>query len=181
MNASQITQSNRGKIFLLRHEERAGNPDYKTPLTELGHTNSRTVLCSQLERLDIQIIYSSPFLRTLQTIKPFCENSGLKVNPEWSLVESFPMRRVKFCEVMDIINTNYTSFTPYRRPSDNIIIDYSSIKERVKAFFKSLDRSKNILMVTHLPVMNAIFSHIRDENLNMYEHCDYGSIHVIND
>src|SRR5690242_2611715 len=101
------------RIYTLRHEEREGSTDYLTELTPKGIQRSETHLCALLESLNIDIIYCSPFIRTLQTILPFCQKTGLKVNIEWSLVESMPENPFGGGEFASIINYNYVSHNPY--------------------------------------------------------------------
>lgn len=163
-------------VFLLRHEKRGGSASFKSPLTAEGLDNASNIVCPRLDRLGIDVIYCSPFLRTLQTIKPFCEKSGMKVNLEWSLVESIPFENNIDDEFKAIINSEYSSFAPYERPDSRNIMSFDLLKHRIKAFIETLDRSKNILLVTHLPVINAILSYKGFESIEMFTHHRPGSL-----
>lgn len=165
-----------GKVYLLRHEQRGSQISFETPLTPHGLENAETIVCSQLEQLSIGTIYSSPFIRTLQTILPFCKKTGKKVNLEWSIVESCPFSPEIPEKFNEIINPNYSSFTPYKIPEDTDIFDFEDLKVRVKTFIESLDRSENILLVTHMPVINAVLSYKGLEWIQMYTHHQPGSI-----
>ena len=57
------------KIYLLRHEDRTMDLTFFSPLTKNGLENSNE-LVKYLEREKINTIYSSPYIRTLQTIYP---------------------------------------------------------------------------------------------------------------
>ena len=69
-------------IYLLRHEQRGKSISFNSPLTDKGCKRSQNELCDALQTLNIQQIYCSPYIRTLQTILPFCEKYNLKVNLE---------------------------------------------------------------------------------------------------
>ena len=59
-------------LYVLRHEERDDvNPLFDSPLTENGFENSKK-LVPLLQRLEIDTIYCSPFLRVVQTIHQYC-------------------------------------------------------------------------------------------------------------
>lgn len=145
------------KIYILRHEERFNDISFATHLTPLGLYNAENKVCSMLDQLNISHIYCSPFIRTLETIKPFCNKTTRKVNIEWSLVESFPYDPTIPHNLKSIINPNYTSYTPYIRPFNNNLLSFEDLVLRVSSFLNSItDRNSNILLVTHMPVINAI-------------------------
>jgi len=75
------------KIYLLRHEIRdLKNPTFYSPLLSQGLANADKLKCL-LKRQKFDIIYSSPFKRVLQTVKPYCDFDIKKVNIEYSLYE----------------------------------------------------------------------------------------------
>jgi len=75
------------KLYLLRHEKRAiDNPSFYSPLLEEGLIDADK-LKHILNDLNINLIFSSPFKRVLQTIKPYCDMKKLNVNIEYSLYE----------------------------------------------------------------------------------------------
>jgi phosphohistidine phosphatase SixA len=75
------------KLILLRHEERGIDVGFNSNLTEKGIINSCTVLPDKLNALKIDIIFSSPFIRTLQTIYPYSNLYNKKINIEYGLYE----------------------------------------------------------------------------------------------
>ncbi len=162
-----------GKIFLLRHEERGNDVSFSASLTHKGLNNAKEIIPIKLKNCNIQTIYCSPFIRTLQTIAPYCHQTNIKVNLEWGLVESLPKDPCIPYDLISIINTNYKSIIPYKKSNDTDIIDYDELKQRVRTFLSSIDRSQNILIVTHLPVINAILS-CKYPNIDMYEHHNTG-------
>lgn len=60
------------KIYILRHEDRTIDCSFFGPLTKKGLINSGKLI-DKLEKLNIDEIYCSPFIRTMQTIYPFVE------------------------------------------------------------------------------------------------------------
>lgn len=76
------------KIYILRHEDRTQDSTFFAPLTELGLNNSKK-LSSILKKNNINLIFSSPFIRTLQTVKPFLKETGQMVNIEYGLSEIY--------------------------------------------------------------------------------------------
>ena len=55
------------KLILLRHEKRENYPGFFSNLVENGFKDS-IKLIKKLDKLNIDIIYCSPLVRTLQTI-----------------------------------------------------------------------------------------------------------------
>lgn len=75
------------KIYLLRHEIRnLKNPTFYSPLLKQGLINAQKLKYT-LKNKNFDIIFSSPFKRVLQTIKPYCDLEDKKVNIEYSLYE----------------------------------------------------------------------------------------------
>lgn len=171
-----------GKIYLLRHEERGNSIDYETPLNKKGLLRAEKTVIDTIENLtntNITNIYCSPFLRTIQTIAPYCRKYGLKIKLEWSIAESIPSRIYNFDEYSDIIDENYNSFLDVKNSFFNPYLSsnsFSKIKKRTDNFFKNLDISENILIVTHLPVINSILSNSGIDTIEMFTPHDYGSI-----
>ena len=69
------------KIIALRHGLRFDSALYFTPLTAEGLIQADN-LVEPLKELNIDTIYCSPFLRTLQTIYPYCIETNKTVNIE---------------------------------------------------------------------------------------------------
>ena len=60
------------KIYIVRHEKRYESPTFFTSLTNEGK-NDAEKLAEQLNDIEFDYIYSSPFLRTIQTVYPYCK------------------------------------------------------------------------------------------------------------
>ena len=144
------------KIYILRHGERDNSIDFDTLLTPRGVQRAEKEICQVLQRINFDEIYCSPFIRTLQTIKPYCDLTGSKINLEWALSESIPEDYYIPPEYNDIINHDYQSY--YVSETTTFLADesFENIKNRIKDFIQSRRRDISMLFVTHLPIMNAI-------------------------
>jgi 2,3-bisphosphoglycerate-dependent phosphoglycerate mutase len=68
-------------IYLVRHAESIADRDKPEPeweLSEVGRAQAES-LVGLLKELSITRVYSSPYTRTLDTVRPFCEATGLDV------------------------------------------------------------------------------------------------------
>jgi broad specificity phosphatase PhoE len=156
------------RIYILRHEDRTQDATMFSPLTEEGLENS-IKLIDDLEDLDINKIYSSPFIRTLQTIYPYANKNDLEINIDYSLAEyqnpylipkkSWSVSLPNYLEKQFKYNPDYKSLmspTEYNYPEK-----VDDVKKRVRAFLQSVfidnkGKKNNILIVGHQIVCNAI-------------------------
>ena len=151
--------------YILRHELRnPDNPLFHSPLTTEGEENA-IKLVDTIKALNIETIYSSPFLRTIQTVYPYCVATGTVVNVDNALYESMdnPMfnesnSRYEWKDLPEryhaVINPLYCSYNcsvPERNES------FDKICKRVAPFIESsMDSNKNIMLVTPLTTAKAI-------------------------
>jgi broad specificity phosphatase PhoE len=158
------------KIFILRHEDRTQDASFYSPLTKNGLENS-IKLIDKIEDLHINHIYSSPYIRTLQTIYPFTKSKGLKIKLEYSLSEindphlipknAYGAYLPEYLAKSFCYDENYkSSIQPnelkYPENEKDILL-------RVKNFFKNIITNHyklddNILIVTHQVVCNNILN-----------------------
>ena len=166
------------KIYFLRHEDRYKSTTFFTPLTFKGKKNA-IKLANRLSSLKITKVYSSPFLRTLQTIEPFIKKSKLKVNLEHSLreinlINHIPKKESKMTlpEELDKqfnINNNYKSFL---KTKDLIYPEEESfLKKRFNNFLKHLIQEYNktdekILIVSHAGLIEGFIRKLQSKNEN---------------
>ena len=149
------------KIFLLRHEMRYICPQFDTELTELGKKNA-SKLVDILKVLNINIVISSPFIRTIQTIDPFIKENKLSINVDYALYES--LQDINIFDFSDIreINTKlygWDYFDKSYKSSININDlqigeSTNDIKNRTNILISKLLNDKelqntNILLVSH--------------------------------
>ena len=152
-------------IVLLRHCERdMNNQMFDSLLLEEGLLNSETNVVNQLEKYDFDYIYSSPYIRCLQTLKPYIKFYNKSVNIDYNLCESFDnikdksqiFRELTTLEELEynVIGTSYTS---------DLIV-----KSRVKCFIDNLNKNHSdqdtILICTH----ECIIKEILQQKLGYY-------------
>lgn len=165
------------KIYILRHEDRTMDATFFSPLTEKGLENS-VDLIGDLEDEKIDLIFSSPFIRTLQTIYPYSKKKDLDINLEYSIAEfqhnkiipekSYQVRLPEYLANKFNYNKEYKSLIypeNFKYPEE-----VKDIKKRVREFISTLIRNyvktkKNIILVTHQIVCN-ILSEIAYSNKN---------------
>jgi len=168
-------------IFVLRHEERGLDSTYFSSLTLKGKQNSVN-LVEKLERLKIDVIYCSPFLRTIQTIYPYAIRNNKQINLETALYESIHTNSFNkdsyihsYKELLDenpgftdIINENYRSYIDINKlqfPENNL----NDLYKRIKPFIQWINENHkhdNVLLVTHMSPIIAIKNIIK-KNDNM--------------
>lgn len=163
----------------MRHEERdIENPLFHSPLTPSGIRNAELVVDTLSTTLNIQVVYTSPFLRAVQTIIPFCASEGMFARVEQALYESMdsPVFNAENsnCTWRDLpqeyyqwIDTEYASIVQ-RVP---LCETFSDVCNRVKPFLQSLrtyDKDeKNVLLVTHMTTAKAMQSVVGVESKNL--------------
>ena len=83
-------------IYLIRHAQSHPTDELhhsKWPLSELGEKQAN-ILSHLLEPLGIETVYSSPFKRCLQTIKPFVQKTGLEIVVDEDLRERLVIKKL---------------------------------------------------------------------------------------
>ncbi len=156
------------KIYILRHEDRTMDGTFFAPLTQDGLDNS-VKLIEILNKCKIDTIYSSPFIRTLQTVLPYAKSKNLKINLEHSLseiqhphlipVKSYQINLPLYIAEQFNYNPNYSSClnpSEHKYPEDE-----RCVSNRVKSFISRLvkemvDKNNNILIVSHQIVCNCL-------------------------
>jgi broad specificity phosphatase PhoE len=109
-------------IWLVRHAHRLDfiQPEwfetaiypYDPPLSAEGLARSQSI-AEELGQLSIDLIFTSPFLRTIQTVDPLARMLQLPIRLEWGLCEWL-------CQ-------DWTSTLPETTPIDMLMVDYPNI------------------------------------------------------
>jgi broad specificity phosphatase PhoE len=178
------------KVYILRNElHNLEDPTFMTELTDEGIYNSNTSLKELLESIEIDTVYSSPFIRTLQTILPYVKFKKINVKIDYSLSEI--IKNKLFIEKPDIeltvsLKKKYLVDKDYNSIWNKNILKYKErnmqIKHRVKMFisylFKKYEKTnKQILICTHMGICNHILSILSEEIVN--SKYDIGKISTI--
>lgn len=182
------------KIILLRHEERYFDIGFFSSLTDNGIIRANTSLITELSYIKIDCIFSSPFLRTLQTIYPYSKKKNKKVKIEYGLYEYIhnpyfllfqwyhTTNDIEDVDLKSIINKNYKSIV--NKDDFSILENENNLEKRIKKFFDYLlkdYKNKTVLLVTHKGVINKI-KDMYIKKTDMDEDFDTGMllVHTIN-
>ena len=164
------------EIYIIRHEDRTMDASFFAPLTKEGLDKSIDLI-KILKKEKIDKIFSSPFIRTLQTIYPYAKSIDQYINLEYSLSEiqhphiipekSYQITLPEYlCESFNY-NSKYVSML---NPKDHKYPeDEKSVENRVKKFLKklvtdNLNSDNVIILVTHQIVCNIILKMITKNN-----------------
>tara|TARA_B110000211_G_C14093227_1_gene560751 strand:- start:2144 stop:2719 length:576 start_codon:yes stop_codon:yes gene_type:complete len=160
-------------VYTLRHEKRPLANTFFVSLTEMGKAGAQE-LGHTLEHANIDIIFCSPFLRTIQTILPYCIRTNTKINVEYSVYEyihqdCFTIDNYSHShyelytthpQIEHYVNADYNSFTQL---SDIVYNEQiSNVLDRVIPFITHLESyaGKNILIVAHGTILGVINKYI---------------------
>ena len=156
------------KLYILRHEDRTDDATMFSPLTEDGLKNSIDLI-DTIDDLNIDLIYSSPFIRTLQTIHPFAKKRNIKLNLEYSLSEiKHPhlIPKKSYSVALPVYLAKSFNYNPKYKsliePEDmNYPEDDKQVLNRSRKFLNKImnencTTKKNILFVTHQIVCNSL-------------------------
>lgn len=179
-------------IYYLRHEDRPlEDSTFYIELSKLGKRRARTSLKSLLLQLDLNEIYCSPFIRCLQTINPFIQESGKIVNVDYGLQEFFfdknfikkSKAKLSLDEMINFnVNQNYKSTL---KPNTlKYQEDFFSLNQRVDNFAndvlkKYINSEKNILVCTHMGVLNVLISKMSNIERDPNDFYSMGSLSKI--
>ena len=150
------------KLYILRHQIRGPEQTFYSPLLIDGLYNSDKLKYT-LKKLNINLIFSSPFIRCLQTIKPYCLLSNLNVNKEIGLYEEINFQAFDKNNYKIDISENDTEYSLINKNYNSYInldeIEPENTLNRILKFKKYLiDKYKNtdfnILLVSHQTPIN---------------------------
>lgn len=184
------------RIILLRHEERTENPEFNTDLTANGLKRSESIT----DRLDkkgyeINQVYSSPYLRCLQTIQPLLININQLVNVDNSLAEWFSREHAvgRITTPRHLINEELEKYHINPRHQSILKVDdfltaetENDLKNRIDQFIKYLvekysgidETNETILIVSHLSVINQI-ANTFGKNRDLEDYFKMGSLIIL--
>ena len=164
----------------MRHQIRDNDISFCSSLNKDGKFLAINDSKPKLNKLNITQIYSSPFLRTLQTIEPYVKGNGKLVNVEYSLYEylnkSF-FSKDNYLQAPDKswynafnINKRYKSFL------NPLYLKYGEteydIQKRVNNFLRYLLKkyektNEVILLVTHMHTAQCIIKAVKMPNIEI--------------
>lgn len=148
-------------LYLLRHESRPDDPSFETEIKENGQKRADTVLVKEIEGLEIDKVYSSPFIRCLQTVKAYTKKKGEKIKVDYRISEQISAE--------NFVNKEIRSLSEEEKKEYNVDIENeeidklvwpeeeSSVSRRVEEFLKEIEIVKeNVLICTHERIIREI-------------------------
>lgn len=165
------------RIIVLRHEQRGTLSDFDSPLTNNGVANSDKLPNKLKEkRIEINEVYSSPYIRCIQTILPLCTLHNKQIKIENSLCEFHIFQEdIELSSVIirchtdtekDLFNIdeNYQSVLSYQdyqqRYKNGLRESIEQVLHRIWCFTDRLleekGENKTVLLATHMSIVNAI-------------------------
>ena len=179
------------KIYILRHEDRYEDCSFFTPLTNKGLLKSNR-LVKILETCNINLIFVSPFIRTLQTIFPYVKKHKILLNIDYSLSEIYHQDIIakKSIGLMlpDIFlqkynyNPNYESLI---NPKEIIYPEkYENVSNRMRKFLKYIilnyfNTNCNILIVTHQSLCRSCLTLNKNSHKELIKNYPLGKLCLI--
>ena len=163
------------KLYILRHFERdLDNPSFETQLLKTGITNAITK-SEILKKIDINLIFSSPFVRCIQSVDFFSKTNNKIINIDYSLCEFLlendknKMSSIYNYTIPDNWYTNYNINKNYNKLLNiyNVNETLYDCIQRIEKIYNFLikeykNTNENILIITHMSIVN-IFLHIKDQ------------------
>ena len=195
------------KLILIRHEERNSNIGFFENLNDKGLYNAEFIIPDKINNVATKIdyIFSSPYYRTLQTIKFYAKIHNHKINIENSLCEYInntyfiynkwkynwnEINNPEYNDIKKIFNNNYKSLINIEEINNNkkyILETEEDLKNRINNFINYLknnyNNSNTIVISTHLNYINMVYYLYNNDNSNnkyLLNKFDYGKIIVIN-
>jgi 2,3-bisphosphoglycerate-dependent phosphoglycerate mutase len=167
------------KLYILRHEDRTMDLTFFSPLTKNGLEKS-VELIKYLDKEQINTIYSSPYIRTLQTIYPYAKKHNLKIKLDYSIVELYQEGNIPSKSYQITLPEYLAESFNYDNEYTSLIIPtnikfpelLNSFCERIKLFIKNIiitnhKTDNNIVLVTHQGVIDVIISILSKSNKNI--------------
>jgi 2,3-bisphosphoglycerate-dependent phosphoglycerate mutase len=139
-----------------------------SPLTKNGLDKSLKI-SDELVKLEIDSIYSSPYVRTLQTIFPYSKKMSIPVKLDYSLTELYQFDNIPkksyTITLPDYIAKTFNYDENYKSSIMPSEVEFpekiSNFKKRVKTILNEIivnnyKTEKNIILVTHQGVIDVI-------------------------
>ncbi|MFE8697854.1 histidine phosphatase family protein [Cytobacillus sp. FJAT-53684] len=141
-------------IYIIRHCEAEGQSS-DSPLTENGLIQSDE-LSYFLSEIEIDRIICSPFLRAIQTIKPFAENKNIEIEMESRLTERV-LSSLFFSDWMDKLEATFNDMDLKYEGGESSNEARNRIIEVVNEIEASY--SENTIIVAHGGIISLLLNH----------------------
>ncbi len=147
-------------VYFVRHAE----PDYtnhndiERPLTPKGKEDSKLVT-GYLRDKDIEMVFSSPYLRAIETVKDFADSFGHTI----ITVEDFRERKVDSCWIEDFNRFTEQQWSDFNyKLSDGECLQEVQ-KRNVNALMQVINKypNKNIVIGSHGTALSTIINYYK--------------------
>lgn len=140
-------------IYLIRHCEAEGqSPD--APLTEKGFAQANE-LSDFLSAIKVDRVISSPFLRAIQTIKPFAENKNIEIEMDSRLTERI-LSSTLFPDWMDKLEATFNDMNVKYEGGESSHEAMNRIVEVANHILSS--DSENTIIVAHGVILSLLLN-----------------------
>lgn len=141
-------------LYIIRHCEAEGQSP-EAPLTERGFTQANE-LSDFLSDIKIDRVISSPFLRAIQTIKPFAENKNIEIEKDSRLTERI-LSSTFFPDWMDKLESTFTDLNVKYEGGESSHEAMDRIIEVVNDILAS--DSENTIIVAHGGIISLLLNY----------------------
>lgn len=148
-------------IYIVRHCEAEGQSS-DSPLTEKGFIQANDLSDFLSCNIKVDRIISSPFLRAIQTIKPFAENKSIEIEMDSRLSERV-LSTTFFPDWMDKLETTFNDMDLKYEGGESSNEARSRIVEVVNGIVES--GSENTIIVAHGGIISLLLNHY-DKNFD---------------
>lgn len=139
-------------LYLLRHAK-ANGQHLEAELTNEGLEKARLIV-TDLEKLEVNNVYSSPMKRAIDTVTPFANKNELPIN----IVEPLEERVLSDIEIEDWLSKLKLTFTSFEIKFNNGESSREA-QERAINFIATLNPKENNLVVSHGNLIALIIMH----------------------
>ncbi|MEH7883037.1 histidine phosphatase family protein [Bacillus sp. JJ1609] len=131
-------------VYLVRHASAEGQP-IDAPLTEQGRRQA-LALVEFFKQKEIDLIFSSPFKRAIDTIKPLSDSKKIKIIEDSRLGERV-LSTVSFEDWRDKLKQSFDDFDLVFEGGES----HTAGMERAKSLLEDIlcSKDENILLVSH--------------------------------
>ena len=175
-------------VYILRHEHRnLEKVDFFTPLNHIGKLNADTTVFEKFNDIEIDMIFSSPYRRTLQTVDKISQVKDIPIKLDWALSEKIgPVKAEGLTwpsyQEQNKVHEVFKIDEKYKPTADSDYINtynesLDSFITRVDTFCHYLQtiKDKNILVVSHQSITDRIIQNLAGEE----HHLEMGECYEI--
>ena len=141
-------------IYIIRHCEAEGQSS-DAPLTKRGFTQANE-LSNFLSDIKVDRVISSPFLRAIQTIKPFAENKNIEIETDSRLTERI-LSSISFSDWMNKLEATFNDMNLKYEGGESNHEAMTRIVEVVNDIATS--DSENTIIVAHGGIISSLLNY----------------------